>query len=223
MVQTLASEQDRDARLPGAAGTVATDMDGDAETNEDGALWVFAYGSLLWNPEFEVAEAVPVRLQGWRRGFVMRSLHHRGTPERPGLVLALDADAGASCAGLALRARPGSEARTLADLRRRELVSAAYLEHRMTLALAPGRQVQAVTFVIDRTHAQYCGGLPPEEQARIIAEAHGGRGPNAEYLFATEAHLRALGLPDPEMTTLAQRVRALLHDPGQGPIPPLPR
>lgn len=173
-------------------------------------LWIFAYGSLLWNPEFDVVQSEVAYLHGWRRSFCMRSLHHRGTPDMPGLVLALDADAQAQCAGLALRVAPGREVETLAQLRARELVAAAYRECLVPLRLASGGQVQALTYVIDPAHAQYCGGLGAAQQARIIAAAHGGRGPNAEYLFATVAHLAALGLPDPELEEIAVVVRDLL-------------
>ena len=175
----------------------------------DGGLWVFGYGSLIWNPEFPVAERAIARAAGWRRSFCMRSIHHRGTVEAPGLVLALDAAPGSVCAGVALRAAPGTEDATLAHLRARELISSAYVETAFPVDCADGRRVRAVAFVIDRDHAQYCGGLPLEDQARIIAAATGGRGPNRDYLWATAAHLAELGLPDPELDWLAKRVRTL--------------
>lgn len=173
-------------------------------------LWIFGYGSLIWNPGFDPAERVLARARGWHRSFCMRSLHHRGTPERPGLVLALDAAPVAACAGLAFAVRRGQEDPVLDALRERELVSAAYLEQQLDIQLADGRQVQALTYVIDPGHVQYCGGLDLEEQARIIAQAAGGRGPNAEYLFNTAAHLHELGIADPDLDWLAARVRALL-------------
>jgi cation transport protein ChaC len=170
-------------------------------------LWVFGYGSLIWDPGFPVAERRLARLRGWRRSFCMRSVHHRGTAEAPGLVLALDRDPGAWCEGLALRVAAGAEAATLAALRERELVSSAYLEEWLEVE-ADGR-LTALTYVIDRAHAQYCGGLAPEDQARIIARAAGGRGPNRDYLFATAAHLADLGIADAGLEWLAARVRAL--------------
>ena len=173
------------------------------------ALWVFGYGSLLWNPGFPVAESVHATLTGYRRSFCMRSIHHRGTPEAPGLVLALDEEHEAACDGLALRAQPGTEETTLAYLRERELVSAAYYEARLPLTLQDGREVEAVTYIIDPDHVQYCGGLDLEEQARIIAQAIGGRGPNSEYLYNTASHLEHLGIPDAELHWLAHRVRGL--------------
>jgi cation transport protein ChaC len=148
-------------------------------------------------------------LEGYHRSFCMRSVHHRGSEAEPGLVLALDAGSGAACEGLALRARPGTEAEALAALRARELISSAYVERLVPLSLTDGRQVRALAYVIERAHPQYCGGMPLEEQARIIARAEGGRGPNAEYLFNTVAHLEELGVQDGELDWLAARVRAL--------------
>ena len=164
-------------------------------------MWVFGYGSLLWNPGFEVAEAALARLPGWHRSFCMRSIHHRGTPEDPGLVLALDARDGAACQGLALRVRPGDEDATLAYLRERELVSSAYLETTQQLELADGRRIEALAYVIDPHHVQYCD-LPLAEQARIIAHAVGGRGPNIDYLHNTARHLAELGIADAELDWL---------------------
>ncbi len=181
-----------------------------ADIDPRAPLWVFGYGSLLWNPDFPVAERAPARLTGFHRSFCMRSIHHRGTAERPGLVLALDSDPGGLCEGLALRAAPGAEAETLARLRERELISSAYGEHLLPLALACGRRVTALAYVIDRAHAQYCR-LPLEEQARIIAAAMGGRGPNAEYLRNTVLHLREIGVHDADLDWLDRRV-ALLRD-----------
>jgi cation transport protein ChaC len=172
-------------------------------------LWVFGYGSLLWNPGFPVAGRALARLPGWHRSFCMRSVTHRGTPERPGLVLALDAAEGAVCNGVALAAEAGTEAETLAYLRERELVTSAYVERMLPLDLANGRRVEAVTYVIDPAHEQYCGALSLEAQARIIARATGGRGPNDEYLHNTAAHLAELGLGDPDLEWLSARVRAL--------------
>lgn len=171
-------------------------------------LWIFGYGSLIWDPGFTPAEAVPARLTGWHRSFCMRSIHFRGTVAAPGLVLALDAAEGASCAGLALRADPAEADRVLADLRARELISDAYLERRLPVTLVDGREVTAVAYVIDRDGPQYCC-LAPEEQAQIIARACGARGPNRDYLFNTAQHLTALGLPDPDLEALVSRVRAL--------------
>lgn len=171
-------------------------------------LWVFGYGSLIWNPGFPVAERRIARISGWHRSFCMRSIHHRGTVEEPGLVLALDRARAASCTGVAFRVEPGAEEPTLAGLRERELISSAYLERVLPVATEDGA-LQAVTYVIDAEHDQYCGGLPLAKQARIIARASGGRGPNRDYLWSTVAHLAELGIGDPELAWLADEVRRL--------------
>jgi len=172
-------------------------------------MWVFGYGSLLWNPGFEVQERVIGTLPDYHRSFCMRSIHHRGTDENPGLVLALDEASGAICCGVALAVATGQQDQTLEYLRERELISAAYLEKFLDIDLADGRQVEAVTYVIDPDHVQYCGNLALEEQAKIIANAVGGRGPNTEYLYNTSAHLDALGIEDHDLNWLARRVRQL--------------
>jgi cation transport protein ChaC len=173
------------------------------------ALWVFGYGSLLWNPGFEYEEKVVATLSGWHRSFCMSSIHHRGTEEEPGLVLALDAATQSTCQGLALRVRAGTEDHAMAELRERELVSSAYLERMLDVDLHDGRQVNAVTYVIDPHHSQYCGALDLEEQAQIIARAVGGRGPNTEYLYNTASHLTELGIEDADLDWLSLRVREI--------------
>lgn len=176
---------------------------------EDTPLWVFGYGSLMWNPGFAEDERAIAQLDGFARSFCMRSIHHRGTDQDPGLVLALDAIVGTACRGLAIRAAAGSEDETLANLRERELVSSAYLEMSLPVTLADGRLIQAVTYVVDTDHVQYCGGLPLDEQARIIAKAVGGRGPNTEYLYNTASHLKELGIHDPDLEWLSGEVRTM--------------
>ncbi|MEO1780078.1 MAG: gamma-glutamylcyclotransferase [Pseudomonadota bacterium] len=172
------------------------------------ALWIFGYASLIWEPGFSVSEQRLARLDGYARSFCMRSIHHRGTTEAPGLVLALDAHEGASCQGLALRAESGTEEATMAYLRERELISSAYLEEMVPLTLDDGRQVEAVAYVVDRTHVQYCQ-LDLEAQAQIIAVAKGGRGPNVDYLVNTADHLAELGIADEDLGWLADRVKHL--------------
>ncbi len=173
------------------------------------ALWIFGYGSLMWNPGFAHDVARVARLEGYARSFCMRSVHHRGTPDRPGLVLALDRAAGAVCTGMAFRVTRGAEGETLRALRERELVSYAYKEERLPVILSDGSRVTALSYVIDRAHPQYAAALPLEEQARVIAAARGGRGSNRAYLEATQAHLARLGIRDDDMEWLVARVREL--------------
>lgn len=173
-------------------------------------LWVFGYGSLIWNPGFAWTRRANARLDGYHRSFCMRSIHHRGTVATPGLVLALDTAEGAHCTGIAFEIAPQIAEETLEYLRARELISAAYLETMQPITLEDGAQVAAVVYVIDRAHEQYCGGLPLEDQAQIIARAVGGLGPNSDYLHQTARHLSALGLADTELDWLSQRVKTLM-------------
>lgn len=175
-------------------------------------LWVFGYGSLLWNPGFTPAEAVVAELTGYHRSFCMWSIHHRGSEDDPGLVLALDVAEGARCAGVAFRVADGKEDAVLAMLRERELISSAYYEATVDLALDDGRQVPALAYIINQDHVQYCGDLSLERQAQVIAHAVGGRGPNTEYLFNTAAHLAEMGVDDPDMVWLVGRVTALVNE-----------
>lgn len=170
-------------------------------------FWVFGYGSLMWNPGFDFRDRQPARLEGYARSFCMWSIHHRGTQEAPGLVLALDADARAHCRGLAFYVAGADSARVLGALRERELVSSAYIERMVTLTLEDGRRVESLAYVMNRAHVQYTGALSLDEQADVIARACGGRGPNCEYLFNTAAHLSELGMEDVELSTLSDMVR----------------
>lgn len=173
-------------------------------------FWVFGYGSLMWNPGFEFTDRAPATLEGYARSFCMWSIHHRGSSEKPGLVLALDADASADCRGLAFHVAPDQAERTLAELRERELVSSAYLERRVPLRLDDGRAVESLAYVVDRAHDQYTGALTLEQQADVIARAVGGRGANSDYLFNTALHLAEIGMEDLELTELSELVRARL-------------
>ncbi|WP_114349947.1 gamma-glutamylcyclotransferase [Paracoccus lutimaris] len=173
--------------------------------------WVFAYGSLMWDPGFPVAEMAAARLEDYARSFCLLSVVYRGTVETPGLVLGLDAHPGAHCVGLALRVAEPDWPEALAGLRERELTTYAYSEQMLALQLQDGRQVEAVGYVIRRDHDQYAGGLELSAQARMIARAHGGRGPNADYLFNTMRHLAQMGVEDLEMDALAAEVRRLLQ------------
>ena len=178
------------------------------DQSDTDTIWIFGYGSLIWDPGFDPAERALARLPDYERSFCLRSLVHRGTPEAPGLVLALDAGPG-GCSGVAYSVRKGQEDEVMAYLRARELVTSAYLERWVPVDLEDGRRVTAVTYVIDRHHDQYCGGLTAEEEAAIIAQSTGGRGPNRDYLYNTAAHLGELGIPDSALDALAARVREL--------------
>lgn len=171
-------------------------------------MWVFGYGSLLWNPGFEFEDKQIALMHDYARSFCMRSIHHRGTVEHPGLVLALDEISGASCEGVAFKIKSGLEAPTLEYLRERELISSAYLERNLQVQLVTGETVEAVSYVINTSHDQYCH-LALEEQAQVISTAVGGRGPNTEYLYNTAQYLVELGIEDADLNWLSRRVEAL--------------
>lgn len=172
-------------------------------------LWVFGYGSLLWNPGFTPVETQIARLDGYHRSFCMWSIHHRGSEEDPGLVLALDKAEGAACHGVALRVAEDETDTVLAALRERELISSAYYEEFVPLEGTDGRHLNALAYIVNQDHRQYCGGLELERQAQVIARAGGGMGPNSEYLFNTVGHLSQLDIFDPELVWLVERVQAL--------------
>jgi glutathione-specific gamma-glutamylcyclotransferase len=175
--------------------------------NADADLWVFGYGSLMWRPGFEYCERVEARLTGAHRSLCVYSFVHRGTPERPGLVLGLDR--GGACQGIAFRVAAAERAKTVTYLRGREQVTGVYREtaRRILLKSEPHRQVAALCYVVDRGHRQYAGHLPLEEQLRHIRQGHGVSGPNRDYVIATVAALEALGLRETELHLLAARLK----------------
>ena len=170
-----------------------------------GGFWVFGYGSLIWHPGFDFDDRRLAVLHGWRRAFCMTSIMYRGTPEAPGLVLALDRDAAGHCLGVAYHVPPASAEATRGYLRERELVSYAYDEATVTLDL-DGAAVEALAYVSNRAHPQYRGGLSLEAQAEVIARAVGPKGANRDYLLNTVASLDALGLHDPDLARLVELV-----------------
>jgi glutathione-specific gamma-glutamylcyclotransferase len=170
-------------------------------------FWVFGYGSLMWNPGFAFEVRKGARAFGYRRSLCVRSFVHRGTPERPGLVLGLDR--GGSCRGVAFKVQADDRDTVLEYLRARELVTHVYLERHLPVALEDGRQVQAVGYVVDRAHPQYAGALEIEEAARIVKVSHGQSGPNDAYVLNTVAHLKEMGIRDAWLEGVASQVEAL--------------
>lgn len=169
-------------------------------------VWVFAYGSLMWNPAIHVAESARAKLYGYHRAFCLSLRFGRGSPEAPGLMLGLMP--GGMCQGIAHRIAAGAVESELRILWMREMLSGAYVPRRTAVRLDRGA-APAVTFVINRAHARYEGRRPPEEAARRIAAAAGHLGTNRDYLYRTVAELDRLGLADTEMHRLAARVRAI--------------
>lgn len=182
----------------------------------DTDLWVFGYGSLMWNPGFPYLESRAACLNGYHRRFCVSSHRYRGTPDRPGLVLGLDR--GGSCRGIAFRVAPEHVPATMDYLWEREMINRVYHPKLLPVQCADvegdkgcaGRRatVTACTFVVDRRHGQYCGCLDEATMAERIAGCRGERGPNFDYLANTVAHLEKLGIHDRGLSSLLAAVRA---------------
>lgn len=173
-------------------------------TLPDGDLWVFGYGSLMWRPGFAHAERHLAHLYGYHRSLCIFSHVHRGTPEMPGLVLGLDR--GGRCRGVAFRVPRDAAEETMTYLRAREQATSVYLERHVTVRLATGASVAAVTYVADRAHAQYAGRLPTEDLLRLVNQGIGISGANPDYVRATHRHLIEIGVSDPILAGIASRL-----------------
>jgi cation transport protein ChaC len=172
-----------------------------------GDVWVFGYGSLMWNPAFHHVEARAARAAGWHRSFCLWNTFGRGSPENPGLMLALER--GGSCAGVALRIEASQVESELGVLWNREMITGAYAPRWLRLRSEVG-ELDAVTFVANRASARYAGRLPLAEAARMMARARGPLGASREYLESTVAELERMGARDGAMHALLRAVRA--HD-----------
>jgi cation transport protein ChaC len=173
-----------------------------------GDLWVFGYGSLMWRAGFEFIEQVPARLIGEHRALCVYSFDHRGTPEKPGLVLGLDR--GGACRGIAFRVAAGLRDSTIAYLRSREQTTHVYREVMRSVWLDDDarRRVSALTYVVDRSHVQYAGGLALKEQLHIVQQGHGRSGNNRDYVLSTVRAIEAQGFRDGRLHQLA----LMLHE-----------
>ncbi|HVJ52985.1 MAG TPA: gamma-glutamylcyclotransferase [Aliidongia sp.] len=182
-----------------------------------GELWIFGYGSLMWNPGFPYDAVEPATVRDWHRAFCIHSAGHRGTPEWPGLVVALAP--GGECRGLAFRVEARHKGSALAYLWEREMALAeGYRPHRLAAAFDDNRRLEALTFVADPAHEAYAGELPLATAARQIAAARGARGSNRDYLRRTLEQLDRLGIRDAALSALDEAVGAI---PGLDAIVPL--
>ena len=164
--------------------------------------WIFAYGSLMWRPGFAFAEAVHARLTGYHRSFCIYSTHHRGSAERPGLVLGLDR--GKVCTGIAYRISEDQAKSIIGYLRKRELVSGVYREAFLPVTLIGKvrQEVMALTYIVERAHPSYVARLSLAEQARLIRGAKGISGANLDYLANTMRHLSELDIRERSLERL---------------------
>ena len=171
-------------------------------------LWVFGYGSLMWKPGFEFIEQVAARLIGEHRALCVYSFDHRGTPEKPGLVLGLDR--GGACRGVAFRVAAKMRRDTIAYLRAREQTTHVYREVMRSVWLEneARQRVSALAYVVDRGHVQYAGRLSLAEQLRFVQQGHGRSGNNRDYVLATVKSIEAQGFRDGQLHQLASMLHA---------------
>ena len=166
-------------------------------------VWLFGYGSLMWNPVINYAERRVATIHGFHRSYCLWLLLGRGSPEHPGLMLALDR--GGSCQGVAFRIPAATAREELRLVWQREMVGGAY-QPRWVGARTPGGPIRAITFVVDRGYPRYAGKLDDGEIARRVATASGIIGSCAAYLADTIAALRALGMRDRMLERIARKV-----------------
>jgi cation transport protein ChaC len=180
-----------------------------------GDLWVFAYGSLMWDPGFHIVEIRTATLQGYHRRFCLKSEIGRGSAEKPALMAALDAEG--ACHGLAFRIPEASVEHETKLLWMREMLMGAYMPVLVPVDTPQG-PLTAVAFLINRSSNRYVR-LDLAETARLIATGRGIRGTCLEYLENLAERLDLLGLDDPDITALRLRVHRLL-DPHAQPMGP---
>ncbi|HEX2151311.1 MAG TPA: gamma-glutamylcyclotransferase [Stellaceae bacterium] len=180
-------------------------------------VWIFAYGSLMWNPDFDFAESRPAFLYGYHRSFCLYSRDYRGTPEQPGLVLGLDR--GGSCHGIAYLLPPDRVGEMLDRIWAREMTGRVYEMRPVALRTAAGK-VRGHACVVRRESSDYAGRLSAEEAARLLAAAVGGRGTGRDYLANTVRHLEELGIHDALLHRIKARVAELCAQiPGTVAVP----
>ncbi|MDJ0683883.1 MAG: gamma-glutamylcyclotransferase [Alphaproteobacteria bacterium] len=173
-------------------------------------VWFFGYGSLMWDPGFDYLERAAAALPGYSRSFCVASHRYRGTPETPGLVLGLDRTGNVEdrCHGVAYRVCGVSGLAAVVEyLWAREMVTGVYDPTSIEAHLDDGRRVTCCAFVVNAHHPQYLGHAPEDDRAAMIARAEGRRGPNRDYLENTLAQLERMGLSDPDLARIGDKVR----------------
>jgi len=172
-------------------------------------LWVFAYGSLIWRPDFDFSERRPAQLHGWHRALKMWSRINRGTPQCPGLVFGLLS--GGSCRGVVFRIPAADGLETLGRLWLREMVTGVY-DPRWLSCVTPGGHVKALAFTLSRRSPNFTGDLSDARYREIFAQACGRYGTSLEYARQTLEGLRQHGIHDAALTRLLRLAEAQQRD-----------
>jgi len=206
-IAELVKQQDPDFKMLSERERQAT-LDKTLAAWDGGDIWLFGYGSLIWNPAFHYVERRLGRIHGYHRQFCLWTPAGRGSPDCPGLMLALEH--GGSCQGIAFRIAADQVCEELDIVWRREMIAGSYRPVWTTVHAAPS-PVKAIAFVMDRTNHRYAGRLPDDQIVETIAHAQGPIGRCADYLFSTVEHLAELGIDDHRLTHLAGLVRAKLE------------
>lgn len=170
-----------------------------------GDVWLFGYGSLMWNPAIRVEERRTATISGWHRAFCLSGTAGRGSPDKPGLFLGLDE--GGHCTGAAFRIIEQNVESELSLIWIREMLCGAYVPRWVDLLDDQSNVfATAITFTINRTTKFYAGHLSRDIVVQRLSTAFGGLGTSADYLFKTRDNLRAFGTPDPVIEELAENV-----------------
>jgi cation transport protein ChaC len=172
----------------------------------DKNLWVFGYGSLMWNPEFAYVEGHQARIYGFHRRLCLWSMRYRGTEENPGLVVGMAP--GGSCLGMAFRVDDSVIHETMEYLFERELISNAYRPVVKPIHLVNGKKANALTFVSKKEHRQYAPKMSIEKITQIVSNAHGPRGSNSDYIINTADYLENMGIHKTEIHNVAERLKS---------------
>jgi glutathione-specific gamma-glutamylcyclotransferase len=205
LVHKLIAQHGLEMRVLTADELAASRREALAGVDLSAGVWLFGYGSLIWNPAFHFSARLIGRIWGYHRRFCLWTHLGRGRPERPGLVLGLER--GGSCQGVVFHIAPGSVEDELEIVWRREMLSGAYLPRWLEVRTAAGT-VRAIAFVINPAHERYAHLLSDDEIAEAIATASGWLGPCADYLVNTVDHLATLGIHDRPLERLRARVLA---------------
>lgn len=173
-------------------------------------IWIFGYGSLMWDPGFRYIEASTARLEGYHRALCLYSHRYRGTPEKPGLVLGLDH--GGCCNGRAYLLDDKDVGEVMAYLNDREMINNAYAPTYLYVALEDGRTARAYNFIVRNDHPQYTGPISVEEAAGFVVQGRGERGTALEYLKNTIDHLADSGVVEEKLDRIYEIACKALED-----------